>query len=59
MLENFSAMIETYGMIPNGNRVYYTKRSQPPLFIAMVDEYYKVFGLVKNFIFLLDNLIRN
>ena len=42
MLENFSAMIEAYGMIPNGNRVYYTKRSQPPLFIAMVDEYYKV-----------------
>ena len=42
MLENFSAMIEAYDMIPNGNRVYYTKRSQPPLFIAMVDEYYKV-----------------
>ena len=42
MLENFSSMIRTYGMIPNGNRVYYTKRSQPPLFIAMVDEFYKV-----------------
>ena len=42
MLENFSKMIEKYGMIPNGNRVYYTRRSQPPLFIAMVDEYYQV-----------------
>ena len=42
MLENFSSMIEMYGMIPNGNRVYYTKRSQPPLFIAMVEEFYKV-----------------
>ena len=36
-------MIEIYGMIPNGNRVYYTRRSQPPMFIAMVDEYYKVY----------------
>ena len=45
MLENFSAMIDAYGMIPNGNRVYYTKRSQPPLFIAMVEEYYKVSGI--------------
>ena len=43
MLENFSSMIEIYGMIPNGNRVYYTRRSQPPMFIAMVDEYYKVY----------------
>ena len=42
MLENFSSMIKMYGMIPNGNRVYYTKRSQPPLFMAMVDEFYKV-----------------
>ena len=42
MLENFAALIKAYGMIPNGNRVYYTRRSQPPLFIAMVDEYYKV-----------------
>ena len=42
MLENFSTLITTYGMIPNGNRVYYIKRSQPPLFIPMVEEYYKV-----------------
>jgi alpha,alpha-trehalase len=42
MLENFAGLIEKYGMIPNGNRVYYTRRTQPPLFIAMVDEYYKV-----------------
>ena len=42
MLENFAGLIKTYGLIPNGNRIYYTRRSQPPLFIAMVDEYYKV-----------------
>ena len=42
MLENFASLVDTYGMIPNGNRVYYTRRSQPPLFIPMVDEYYSV-----------------
>ena len=42
MLENFSGLVETYGYIPNGNRIYYERRSQPPLFIAMMEEYYKV-----------------
>ena len=39
MLENFSRLIEVYGFIPNGNRVYYERRSQPPLFASMVAEY--------------------
>lgn len=26
-------------MVPNGNRIYYTRRSQPPLFIPMMDAY--------------------
>jgi len=47
MLENFSELIEKVGLIPNGNRIYYEKRSQPPLFIGMVEEYYKVFLFVK------------
>ena len=42
MLYNFSSLISEYGMIPNGNRVYFSKRSQPPLYIAMVDAYYEV-----------------
>ncbi len=42
MLENFSYLVNTVGLIPNGNRIYYTRRSQPPLFIAMVEEYFKV-----------------
>ena len=42
MLENFADLIDQYGLIPNGNRIYYTRRSQPPLYIAMVEEYYKV-----------------
>ena len=36
MLDNFAYMINTYGHIPNGNRVYYLSRSQPPFFALMV-----------------------
>ncbi|XP_076256759.1 trehalase-like isoform X2 [Rhynchophorus ferrugineus] len=39
MLDNFIYMIKTYGFIPNGSRVYYLNRSQPPLFTLMVDLY--------------------
>ena len=42
MLYNFSTLVSLYGMIPNGNRVYFTRRSQPPLFISMVNAYYEV-----------------
>ena len=35
MLENFSRLIDKYGFIPNGNRVYFERRSQPPLFASM------------------------
>ena len=37
MIDNFSYLIEEIGFIPNGNRVYYLTRSQPPFFAAMVD----------------------
>ncbi|XP_030758417.1 trehalase-like isoform X2 [Sitophilus oryzae] len=39
MLDNFIHLIKTHGMIPNGSRVYYLNRSQPPLFTMMVDLY--------------------
>ena len=39
MLENFSRLIERYGFVPNGTRVYFERRSQPPLFASMVTEY--------------------
>lgn len=39
MLQNFLTIVETYGFIPNGGRVYYLMRSQPPLFIPMVSCY--------------------
>lgn len=40
MLENFSDLIRRYGFIPNGGRIYYLTRSQPPLYIQMVAEYF-------------------
>nr|AEW67359.1 trehalase [Coptotermes formosanus] len=39
MLENFLSMVNTYGFIPNGGRIYYSRRSQPPLLIPMVKSY--------------------
>ncbi|XP_039312721.1 trehalase isoform X2 [Solenopsis invicta] len=41
MIENFLSMVERYGFIPNGGRVYYLMRSQPPMLIPMVAKYYK------------------
>ncbi|KAK6617639.1 hypothetical protein RUM44_005227 [Polyplax serrata] len=39
MLENFLSIVERYGHIPNGGRVYYLMRSHPPLLIPMVNSY--------------------
>lgn len=44
MLENFFSVVERYGMIPNGGRIYYLGRSQPPLLLPMVHEYVKETG---------------
>ena len=40
MLENFLSIVNRYGFIPNGGRIYYLSRSQPPLFAGMVKIYY-------------------
>jgi alpha,alpha-trehalase len=42
MLNNFVAIVDKIGFIPNGGRIYYTMRSHPPLLISMVDEYLKI-----------------
>ena len=41
MLENFINFINTYNFIPNGSRVYYLNRSQPPYFSQMLMAYYE------------------
>jgi alpha,alpha-trehalase len=40
-IENFLDLIEQIGFIPNGARLYYLNRSQPPLLSQMVDIYLK------------------
>ncbi|CAG9532404.1 unnamed protein product [Cercopithifilaria johnstoni] len=40
IIKNFAYLINNYGFVPNGGRIYYLRRSQPPLFIPMVYEYY-------------------
>jgi alpha,alpha-trehalase len=39
MLENFADLVEEFGFVPNGNRLYYLNRSQPPMLTQMVDVY--------------------
>lgn len=38
-IENFLDLVETIGFIPNGARLYYLNRSQPPLLSKMVRSY--------------------
>ncbi|CAG8648231.1 10307_t:CDS:2, partial [Dentiscutata heterogama] len=41
MIQNFLDWIDTYGFVPNGSRIYYLNRSQPPLLTQMVKIYYE------------------
>jgi len=36
MIDDFTALIERYGHIPNGTRTYYLSRSQPPVYYLML-----------------------
>ncbi|KAH0595009.1 hypothetical protein MHUMG1_07308 [Metarhizium humberi] len=38
-IENFLDFVEQYGIVPNGARVYYLNRSQPPMLSQMVKLY--------------------
>eukprot|EP01126_Amoeba_proteus_P013947 TRINITY_DN1600_c0_g1_i1.p1 TRINITY_DN1600_c0_g1~~TRINITY_DN1600_c0_g1_i1.p1 ORF type:complete len:411 (+),score=99.75 TRINITY_DN1600_c0_g1_i1:662-1894(+) len=39
IIRNFVENIRLYGFVPNGARVYYTSRSQPPLLVQMLGDY--------------------
>ncbi|KAK5145974.1 hypothetical protein LTR04_001166 [Oleoguttula sp. CCFEE 6159] len=39
IIENFLDFVEQFGFVPNGARVYYLNRSQPPLLTQMVSVY--------------------
>lgn len=42
MLDNFISIVKRHGFIPNGTRVYYLQRSQPPLLVPMAYKYYEL-----------------
>lgn len=44
MIENLLYIVNKVGYIPNGSRVYYLGRSQPPLLTAMVASYFATTG---------------
>ncbi|KAF4807695.1 Trehalase [Colletotrichum siamense] len=39
MIENFLDLVDRFGFVPNGGRIYYLNRSQPPLLTQMVHLY--------------------
>ncbi|KAG6889631.1 hypothetical protein C0992_004522 [Termitomyces sp. T32_za158] len=43
-LQNFMDELDNFGFVPNGGRVYYLDRSQPPLFIQMLSHYVTASG---------------
>ncbi|CAH1154580.1 unnamed protein product, partial [Phaedon cochleariae] len=53
LIQNLLSMVERYGFIPNGGRIYYLNRSQPPLLTFMVADYVKY---TKDFEFLRNNI---
>nr|XP_020840328.1 trehalase isoform X2 [Phascolarctos cinereus] len=53
MLQNFLDMVKHYGHVPNGGRVYYLQRSQPPLLTLMMDRY---LAYTNDLAFLRDNI---
>lgn len=53
MIENLIELLTKLGHIPNGSRVYYNERSQPPLLTAMVSLYYRE---TKDIKFLMENI---
>ncbi|KAL7671094.1 hypothetical protein ACOME3_006005 [Neoechinorhynchus agilis] len=58
MILNMVESIRQYGFVPNGGRIYYTTRSQPPVLTLMVDDYYGYtgnLGFVKEIIGDLEN----
>uniref|UniRef100_A0A914GVW3 Trehalase n=1 Tax=Globodera rostochiensis TaxID=31243 RepID=A0A914GVW3_GLORO len=45
--KNFAELIDRFGFVPAGNRIFYSKRSQPPFLTLMVYDYFGATGDVK------------
>lgn len=58
ILENFLSVIDRFGFIPNGGRVYYLARSHPPLLSGMIKSYVDATNDVSFAINSIDILVR-
>lgn len=47
MIRNLGEMVRRYGFVPNGGRVYYLKRTQPPMLAGCVQEFFNYTGDVE------------
>ena len=45
LVKNFIYLQDQIGLIPNGSRVYYATRSQPPVLVLLVDLLYHHYGI--------------
>lgn len=50
MLDNLIFMFNQFGLIPNGNRYYFTSRSQPPVLTSMILHIYEKYGKSKKWL---------
>ncbi|XP_066495279.1 trehalase [Tiliqua scincoides] len=41
MIQNFLHLVDRFGHVPNGGRIYYLRRSQPPFLTLMMESYLK------------------
>uniref|UniRef100_A0AB38ZE60 Trehalase n=1 Tax=Ectomocoris sp. TaxID=3104572 RepID=A0AB38ZE60_9HEMI len=53
IIENLLHLVKLFGFVPNGSRIYFTQRSQPPTLTLMVDSYFKT---TNDFQFIKDNI---
>ncbi|CAJ0578277.1 unnamed protein product, partial [Mesorhabditis spiculigera] len=56
VIRNLAHMVQQHGFVPNGGRVYYLTRSQPPLLAHMVYDYFLSTGDIQFLIEMLDVL---
>jgi alpha,alpha-trehalase len=50
MLENLIYLFETFGLIPNANRYYFTSRSQPPILTTFIFHVYDKYNKPKEWL---------
>ncbi|KAG8141697.1 hypothetical protein E2320_007255, partial [Naja naja] len=54
LIQNFLYLVSKFGHIPNGGRVYYERRSQPPLLSLMMESYLSHTNDTEEHIYLLE-----